>query len=236
MQRLLGDPDPLVRAAAVRFMTQTDLRTRIDQVWPLLEDPARTVRLEAARVLAPVMRQGLPEKYRKQLQVALEEYVRAQAVNAERPENHLNLGLVYLAQGLHREAEQSYLTALRLDPVFAPGYVNLSDLYRQTKRDKEGEELLHKGVSVVADNPDLHHALGLLLVRQKRMQESIEQLRRASELAPERYRYAYVYAAILKVSQKSGTPSAMGGTGKRISNKVPPEGLQGEEIIPYRAG
>jgi tetratricopeptide (TPR) repeat protein len=198
VQRLLGDADPLVRAAAVRFMAQTDLRTRIDQLWPLLEDSARTVRLEAARVLAPVMRQGVPEKFRKQLQTALAEYAKAQAVNAERPESHLNMGLVYLAQGLHREAEQAYLTALRLDPAFVPGYVNLSDLYRETDRDKDGEELLRKGVSVVADNPDLHHALGLLLVRQKRMQESIEQLRRAAELAPDRSRYAYVYALALQ--------------------------------------
>ena len=141
------------------------------------------------------------------MQAALAEYARAQAVNAERPESHLNMGLVYLAQGLHREAEQAYLTALRLDPGFAPGYVNLSDLYRQTDRDKEGEELLRKGVSVVADNPDLQHALGLLLVRQKRMQESIEQLRRAAELAPDRSRYAYVYA--LALQRQGGTDQAV---------------------------
>jgi tetratricopeptide (TPR) repeat protein len=198
VQRLLVDTDPLVRAAAVHYMAQTDLATRVDQVWPLLEDPARIVRLEVERVLAPVMRQRLPEKYRTQLQAALAEYARAQAVNADRPESHLNMGLMYLSQGLLREAEQAYLTALRLDPAFGPGYVNLSDLYRQTDRDKAGEALLRKGMSAVADSPDLHHALGLLLVRQKRMQESIEQLRRAAELAPERSRYAYVHALALQ--------------------------------------
>ncbi len=198
VQRLLGDADPLVRAAAVRYMANTDLRTRIDQVWPLLEDPARTVRLEAARVLAPVMRQRLPEKYRTQLRTALAEYARAQAVNAERPESHLNMGLVYVAQGMYREAEQAYLTALRLDPGFAPGYVNLSDLYRQGGRDKDGEKLLREGVSIVADDPSLHHSLGLLLVRQKRMQESIKQLKRAAELAPDQSRYSYVFALALQ--------------------------------------
>ncbi len=197
VQRLLSDSDPLVRAAAVRYLAQTDLRTQIDQGWPLLEDPARTVRLEASRVLAPVMRQRLPEKYRAQMQAALAEYAKAQAVNAERPESHLNMGLVYLAQGMIPEAEQAYLTALRLDPGFVPGYINLSDLYRQTNRDGEGEGLLRKALSVTAEDPGLHHALGLLLVRQKRMQESIEQLKRAAELAPDRSRYAYVYALAL---------------------------------------
>jgi len=174
VRRLLGDADPLVRAAAVNHMEHADLATRVDQVWPLLGDSACSVRLEAARVPAPVMRQRLPEKFRTQMQAALEEYAKAQAVNAKRPESHLNMGLVYLAQGQLPEAEQAYRTALRLDPAFGPGYVNLSYLYRQTGRDQEGEELLCKGIAVVADSPDLHYALGLLLVRQKRLQEAIE--------------------------------------------------------------
>ena len=42
--------------------------------------------------------------------------------------------------------------------------------------------------------------------------------------------------AILNVSQKSETPSAMGRAGKGISNRVLPEELQGEEVISYRLG
>jgi Flp pilus assembly protein TadD len=43
----------------------------------------------------------------------------------------------------------------------------------------------------------LHHALGLALVRLKRNDEALAELNKASELDPERSRYAYVYAVAL---------------------------------------
>jgi Flp pilus assembly protein TadD len=39
-----------------------------------------------------------------------------------------------------------------------------------------------------------HHALGLLLVRQKRMPEAMTELEAAARLAPENAHYGYVYA------------------------------------------
>jgi hypothetical protein len=40
VRRLLTDEDALVRAAAVHYLEATDLRTRVDLGWPLLDDPA----------------------------------------------------------------------------------------------------------------------------------------------------------------------------------------------------
>ena len=42
-----------------------------------------------------------------------------------------------------------------------------------------------------------HHALGLFLVRQKRLPEAIPELEAAARLAPESARYGYVYAVAL---------------------------------------
>jgi tetratricopeptide (TPR) repeat protein len=198
IQRLLADDDPLVRGAAVRLLEATDVRTRVDQGWPLLDDPDRTVRLEAARLLAPLMRQRLPEKFREQLTRAIEAYAQSQYVNADRPESHLNLGLIAIAVGDVQRAEQAYKTALRLDPRFAPVYVNLADLYRQQRRDQEGERVLRSGIEANADNADLQYALGLLLVREKRLSESLPYLRQAAEASPQLARYAYVYALALQ--------------------------------------
>jgi tetratricopeptide (TPR) repeat protein/Zn finger protein HypA/HybF involved in hydrogenase expression len=198
IQRLLADEDPLVRGAAVRFLEAADVRTRVDQGWLLLDDPDRTVRLEAARLLAPLMRQRLPEKFRKQLTRAIEEYAQSQYVNADRPESHLNLGLIAVAVGDVQQAEQAYKTALRLDSRFSPAYVNLADLYRQQQRDQDGESVLRSGIEADADNSDLQYALGLLLVREKRLDESLPYLRQAAESSPELARYAYVYALALQ--------------------------------------
>ena len=49
---------------------------------------------------------------------------------------------------------------------------------------------------------DVHHALGLSLVRQKRANEGIEELRLASTLNPDNARYIYVYAVALNSTGK----------------------------------
>ncbi len=205
MQRLLSDQDPLVRAAAVRYLAITDVRTQVDQAWPLLEDPDRVVRLDAARLLAPLLRQRLPDKYRTQLEQAVAVYKQAEAVNADRPESQMNLGIIALAEGDHPQAESAYRTALRLDPEFAPGYVNLADLYRQQGRDESGEAVLRAGIAAVPDDAGMEHALGLLLVRRKRLDEALPHLRQAAQRAQDQPRYAYVYALGL---QGAGDPES----------------------------
>jgi Flp pilus assembly protein TadD len=46
----------------------------------------------------------------------------------------------------------------------------------------------------------LHHALGLTLIREKRPDDALNEFRTATELEPDRSRYAYVYAVALHSS------------------------------------
>jgi tetratricopeptide (TPR) repeat protein len=198
VRRLLGDSDPLVRSASVRFLEVADVRTQVDLAWPLLDDPVRLVRLEAARVLAPLLQQRLPEKLRQVLTAAVEEYAASLAVTAERPESQLSLGLLAVAVGDPARSEQAYRNALRLDTAFVPAYVNLADLYRELGRDEDGEALLRAGMEAAPADATLPHALGLLLVRGQRLQEALPMLAQAAELAPGQPRYAFVYALALE--------------------------------------
>ena len=197
VRRLLADADAQVRAQAVRLLDLADLQSRVELAWPLLSDPARTVRLEAARVLAPVMRQGIGGKLQDQMTAALEESVAAEMVNADRPEAHLNLGLLAAAAGEPRVAEEAYRTALRLDTRFTPARANLADLYRELGRESEAEAELEAGLAADPESADLHFALGLARVRGQRLETAIQSLARAAELAPEHSRYAYVYGIAL---------------------------------------
>ena len=52
-------------------------------------------------------------------------------------------------------------------------------------------------MAIEPNNADVRHSLGLLLVRQHDYAEALDQLRQASELAPDNARYAYVYAIAL---------------------------------------
>jgi len=68
-------------------------------------------------------------------------------------------------------ARKSNRTALRLAPGFVPAYASLADLYRGLGSDREGEEVLRAGLEVAPNSADLHHALGLLFIRGKRLDD-----------------------------------------------------------------
>ena len=92
---------------------------------------------------------------------------------------------------------REYRQAIRIAPAFPSSYINLADLYRAEGRDTEGEAALREGLVASPRSADLHHALGLVLVRQKRLPEALGSLARAAELDPDQARYAYVYAVAL---------------------------------------
>jgi tetratricopeptide (TPR) repeat protein len=188
------DRDPLVRRAAATALEGIEPSARVEVLAPLLDDPVRAVRMEAARALAGTPRERLTDAQRTALDRGLAEYVAAEHFNADRPEAHLNLALLYAAQRRPAEAEAALRAALRVDPRFGPAAVNLADLYRATGREAEGERVLRGALDQDPRSAAAHHALGLLLVRQKRLPEAMPALAAAARLAPESARYGYVYA------------------------------------------
>ena len=82
-------------------------------------------------------------------------------------------------------------------PYFLPAYVNLAELYRQRDRDEAGETILREALARFPDSAEVHHALGLLLVRSRRADEALKALHRAAVLSPGSPRYAYVYGVAL---------------------------------------
>ena len=186
--------DPLLRLAAARAASGARALSRARRIAPLLEDPLRAVRLEAALALADA-ESSLSVTQKRSLAAALEEYRAAQAELADQPAAHVNLALLHERLGDEEAAEEAYRTALRIGDYFVPGYVNLADLYGRQGRDGDGATLLHRGLERAPDSPELHFALGLLLVRQQQIEPALEELATAVRLAPEVPHYAYVYGA-----------------------------------------
>jgi len=86
---------------------------------------------------------------------------------------------------------------LELQPTFTQAAVNLADLYRIQGREGEGERTLRQALDLDPRNAAAHHALGLLLIRQKRLPEAITALAEAARLDGDNARYGYVYAVAL---------------------------------------
>ncbi|HEX3127683.1 MAG TPA: tetratricopeptide repeat protein [Thermoanaerobaculia bacterium] len=191
IERGLRDPDPLVRFGAITATEALDPKSRLRLASPLLTDPDRSVRIEAARILIGSSAPGL--------EPALAEFQAAQ--EQDRPEGRLNLGWLAATRGDLAGAEAAYRAALKLDPLYLPAFVNLADLYREQGREPEGEALLRQALRAAPDDASLHHARGLLLVRTGRLDEALPELARAVELAPGEARYAYVYEVAIQSHQ-----------------------------------
>jgi predicted CXXCH cytochrome family protein len=200
----IADPDPLVRSAAPRALTRSASQATLQAAASLLRDPVRAVRIAAARALAGTDLLSLTPELQTALVNATKELVAAELVDAERPEAHLNLGLLNTRRREPAEAEAEYRTALRLDPGFVPALVNLADLDRARGMEEQSAELLRKALSIEPNNADVQHALGLLLVRRHEYAEALDLLRQAHELVPDNARYAYVYAIALN---STGAPA-----------------------------
>ncbi len=175
---------------------------------PLLHDPVRDVRIEAAEVLAGVPVEKFAGDSAAAFSRATDEYISAQQLNADRPEAHLDLGLLYARKNHFDEAEAELKTALSLDPAFAPAAVNLADLYRGRHRDQDGERILKDAINRSPNDASLEHALGLLMVRQKRSADGLDLLAAAARNDPGNARYAYVYAVALNDASRTGAAIA----------------------------
>jgi tetratricopeptide (TPR) repeat protein len=193
----LADIDGLVRTAAVRALEPLPPKARVQLAAPLLNDALRSVRIEAARLLAGSPPELFPLSQKAALDSAISERIESELISAERPESHLNLGLLYGQMGRLKDAEYELQTALRLDSGYVPALVNLADLYRIQQKEAEAQQLLEKAIAASPKAAEPIHALGLLKTRLGQQNEALDLLARAADLQPRTTRYAYVYGVAL---------------------------------------
>jgi tetratricopeptide (TPR) repeat protein len=196
LNQALSAGTPLERLGALAAMSSLPPGVRV-MAFPLLSDQLRTIRAEAARLLAGIPAGELEGEQRVLLEQGIAEYIEVQQFNAERPETQVNLGNLYADLSRPEEAEKSYRTALRLQARFEPAYVNLAHLLGSMQRDQEATELLLAGLKINPESAMLKHAAGLSYARQQQLDKALEYLADAAKSAPDVPRFSYVYAIAL---------------------------------------
>jgi predicted CXXCH cytochrome family protein len=197
MQQLLSSDDSLLRSSVVRSLNWLPTAQRYALLRDYIEDSSKAVRMAVARQLQDFPVDQLPGASARELRALRQEYVETMLLNADMPEEQLNLGLFYSASGDLIAAEKAYRTALRLSPYFIPAMLNLADLYRANGMDRQAKPLLQEAIRLAPGQAAPHHAMGLLLIRQGQLDEAVTQLKSAVGAEPLNYRYSYVYAVAL---------------------------------------
>ena len=200
--RSVKDPEPLKRQAAIEAAMPFDINQRWRMLNPLLDDTHLPIRAEAARALAPMLMEafpsGLNEPDSERLNKALNEYKQTQLYQAERGYAHTNLGNLALTLQKPEEAKAHYLQAISIEPIFAPAYVNLADLYRNQGNEEAAQKTLKQGLAVNNESADLHYALAMSLIRTKQKEAALGHLKDAANFAKNNANYSFTYALLLQ--------------------------------------
>lgn len=218
--RSLDAADPLERAAAVRLIAGS--RKAAETLTPLLQDPVRLVRLDAAWALSPELPPDSPA--RKELDAFL-------ALALDQPGGRIRFGQDLANRGRLVEAEKELARAAEWDP-YAPGIFEtqamvLAGLGRTAEAGKkfyqaaelapadatlpmraalafaeagrlpEAEQAFRLAVARDARFDRAWYNLGLLQAGQNRLTEASAALRQAEAIAPAEPDYPYALATVL---------------------------------------
>jgi len=197
LEAALGNPDALIRIAALRQLRSLppELRMRLPGA-RLLNDPVRSVRIEAASTYAG-MSDLLPIEEARAWSRAEDEFRNAYGSLANRPEALAALATFELDEQNITEAIGLYEQALRVEPHAVAARANLADVLRRLGEEGRAEELLREGIALDTGSAALRHALGLSLVRSGEPEAALVELRKAAEFAPDNARHAYVLGIAL---------------------------------------
>jgi tetratricopeptide (TPR) repeat protein len=204
IEKALSDPASLVRHAAINGFQPENIQSFEKLLTPLLNDPVRGIRTEAAIKLSTVPEDQLSDPVKKARKAALEEYVKVNLYVTDFPGGNYNLGVMYTNSGDLEKAAEFYRTALDIDNLFYMAKVNLASVYNLQGKNTEAEKLLRQ---VLTENPEItqvNYSLALLLAEVGKFDESRKYFLKAMELLPNETRIIY-NLALLENSQGNTT-------------------------------
>jgi tetratricopeptide (TPR) repeat protein len=181
----LADADPLVRYTAVTSVVAGGSEELVELVAPLLFDPVKAVRMQAAVQLADIDANLLKPYQREALAEALSEYRKAMEYSLDFAFAGHNLGNLAARLGDAAEAEKYYRTAILIDDLFYPAKANLAVVLNSRGRNDEAEALLRSILDAYPEQYDVAYSLGLLLAEMGRYPEAESYLAVAAEGMPD---------------------------------------------------
>lgn len=152
---LLSDDNALVRAHATRMQRGAEPQDRIARLFESLSDPAKSVRIAAARELLDIPPNQLPPRVRADLGPAMGEWQRTLAARIDFPETHLILGGMALTMRNPEAAENAFREVVELDPQRSEAWVMLVRIAAATEGRDAARQVLFEALRVLPGDPVL---------------------------------------------------------------------------------
>ncbi|MGL6193660.1 MAG: tetratricopeptide repeat protein [Thermoguttaceae bacterium] len=220
----LTDSSGLVRVAALANFESASDKERLENVTPLLADPLRAVRTEAARILTPVPKKFFTQSQYDSWKKSVTEYLDSMKAVDDTAAAHLNLAMFRYYQAMEQllhEYETSgsqitpeafrkatepvvttYKISIYLDPLFLPSRINLAMLYNERQEQDLAEKEFRTVLEIDPKLGEIHYSLALLLAEMNRYAETVEHFEKAVEFQPDNARIRYNFGlALMKLDK-----------------------------------
>jgi tetratricopeptide (TPR) repeat protein len=198
LEMALMDDEALIRRTAVESIHLPDPQQHASLIGPLLYDPVKAVRIEAARRLVGEPSKFLNPDQKKVFQTAVKEFETSMEYSADFAFGRYNLANLYSELNRPEEAIRNYRAAVKIDELFYPAKVNLAMLYNQMGEKDEAEGLL---IEVLEEHPEMYevaYSLGLLSAEMEKYDRAAAYLEKAAKGMPERARVHYNLGLLLQ--------------------------------------
>jgi len=180
-----------------------DSSTLFSNLVPLLNDPIKSVRMEAANRLITFPKTKFNEIQYTALQKAMEEYLRSQEYVADFPTGRYNLGNFYSKLNIIPKAEENYREAIAIDNLFFPAKTNLALIYYRQGKTEMAASLFKDLVTNHPDVTDGYYYLALLYGEQQKYSEAISLLETATTKAGNNSRIFYNLGLLYQMTNQN---------------------------------
>jgi tetratricopeptide (TPR) repeat protein len=190
----LTHSEALFRLSAASIATLIPSNDRVKYLSPLLQDQYKSIRIAAARGLVTSELSAVDQQL---FDKAFKALIYSNKINSWRGEGNANQGVLAIEMNQISDAEKSFKNAIKIEPYFETGYINLADIYRAQQKPFQVASVLSKGIKNNPKSADLHYSYGLHFVRQKKIEKGIHLFEKAMTLMPDNAQYAYTYILAL---------------------------------------
>ncbi|MBN1906516.1 MAG: hypothetical protein JW927_15615 [Deltaproteobacteria bacterium] len=194
----LMDSEPMIRRAAIESLNSLENKDKARLIVPLLYDPVKAVRIQAASALAGIPPELLDNDQNRVLKRVTDEFISAMEYSGDFSFGRFNLGNLYRALKDNKKAIGHFNAAAQIDKLFYPARVNLAMLYNEQGDKEKAEEIFR---DTLKDNPNLHeiaYSLALLLAEKEEYNEAAIFMGKAAKNMPLDARAHYNYGLLLQ--------------------------------------